>query len=167
MPGFSSLRVVPFEPNFAFQPDVPACADKINSFHLDDYPRYVPTTITALESRLRQPWPTKRWPNIQELQELHQDIFQGAKPSEWRQGDVRVRLHRPPSYRLVDKYMAELYKLYEPLPADRQRIIEWYTDLETIHPWWDGNGRVGGCAVALLSFHNKLDPQGQFLTPEA
>lgn len=167
MPGFTSIRIVPFEPDFDWQPDITACADKINSFHLDDYPKYVPATIAALEARLSQPWPANRWPTGAELQDLHHAIFGADKPSQWREGNVKVGLHRPPSYELVPKYIDELHKMYQPLPVDRERVIEWYVDLETIHPWLDGNGRVGGCAVALMSWHKKLDPEGRLLTPEA
>lgn len=167
MPGFSSMRIVPFEPEFHWEPDLRACADRINRPH-EDYPRYVDNTAAALAARLRQPWPGPNgWPTGPELQKLHQAIFQDEKPGSWRQGNVMVGLHRAPHWQLVERYMDELHRIYAPLKPTPERIREWYVDFETIHPLIDGNGQVGGCVVALLSHHRNPDPQGLLYTPGA
>lgn len=47
------------------------------------------------------------------------------------------------------------------------RIREWYIDFQTIHPFIDGNGRVGGCVVALMTNYHHSDPRHRLLTPGA
>lgn len=97
MPGFSSLRIVPFEPEFHWEPKLDACADRINRPH-EDYPRYVDNTAAALAARLDKPWSENGWPDSAALQQLHQDIFRGEKPSSWRRANVMVSLHRAPDW---------------------------------------------------------------------
>ena len=167
MPGFSSLRIVPFEPEFHWEPKLDACADRINRPH-EDYPKFVSATATALAARLQRPWPGPNgWPDSPALQQLHRDIFRGEKPSTWHQANVMVGQHRAPDWQRVERYMNEIHIIYAPLQPTPERIREWYVDLETIHPFLDGNGRVGGCVVALLSHHRNPDPQGRLYTPGA
>ena len=53
--------------------------------------------------------------------------------------------------------------------ATRSRITglgtlkDWYHDFETIHPFQDGNGRVGGVTVAVLA--RKFRPEKGWLAP--
>lgn len=63
--------------------------------------------------------------------------------------------------------MDELQAIYAPLNPNPERIREWYVDFETIHPFIDGNGRVGGCVVALLSHHRNPDSLSRLYTPGA
>ena len=164
MPGFSSLRIIPFEPQFHHSPDLETCADHINRPHRDDYPRYVNSTAAALTARLNHPWPDPGWPDNASLLALHRAIFQGDKPSAWRTANVMVNMHKAPDWNLVPRYMDELQAIYANIPATPERIREWYIDFQTIHPFLDGNGRVGGCVVALVTRHRNPS-ETNLLTP--
>ena len=152
MPGFSSFRIVPFEPQFHWEPGFSAAADRINRPH-EDYPKYVPSTAEALQTLSNGIyWPANGWPSGADLLDLHGRIFQDDKPAQWREHDVMVGLHRPPNWAMVPRLMQELEWQYENLPITRENLEAWYVDFETIHPFGDGNGRVGGCVVALLCY---------------
>ena len=168
MPGFSSLRIVPFEPQFHWEPCLNACADRINRPH-EDYPRYVANTSGLLSRHWTKLWADKDriWPNELDLQGLHLDIFHGEKPSTFREQDVLVGLHKPPPWQQVPRLMGELCAIYAELEPTPERIQEWYVDFETIHPYIDGNGRVGGVAVALMMLHNNPDKRHRLYTPGA
>lgn len=161
-----SLRQDEFNPAFLYQPDLYSCADLINSFHPDDYPKYVGTTCGALASRIKTKWPSPGWPRKSHLQSLHYSIFRGDKPSEWRKVQVIIGRHRPPPPAEVPARMRELFHHYRLLPVTYETLTQWYVDFETVHPFVDGNGRVGGCVVALLS-HRLNFNKGQYLTPLA
>lgn len=165
-PSLAQLRQDEFHPAFLYQPDVYSCADLINSFHPDDYPRYVGPTCGALASRLNTKWPDPGWPRKSHLQSLHRSIFRGDKPSSWRIVRVVVGRHRPPGPEQVPQLMRELEAAYRLRPVTEETLTQWYRDFETIHPFVDGNGRVGGCVVALLS-HRLNFQNGQYLTPLA
>jgi len=75
---------------------------------------------------------------------------------------VIVGLHRPPRAERVEKLMEELMSLYT--ISDLDTLVEWYKDFETIHPFQDGNGRVGGVMVAAYS--HSLHPDQGWLTVE-
>lgn len=156
----------PFQPDFVYQTNVHLCADLINSFHPDDYPKYVGRTATALLNRMHTRWPGQGWPDKSHLQSLHYAIFRWDKPSQWRQVRVIVGRHRPPGPEEVPALMRELYETYRTRPVTRDNLTAWYRDFETIHPFLDGNGRVGGCVVALLSHRCNFN-EGRFLTPLA
>ena len=168
MPGFSSFRIVPFEPQFHWERGLRACADRINRPH-EDYPRYVGATARVLACHHSKLWaaPGQAWPGIFDLQEIHQRIFQGEKSSLFREQDVIVGLHKPPSWREVPRLMGELVEIYSELAPTPARIQEWYVDFETIHPYIDGNGRVGGVAVAIMMQKHHPDAEGRLWTPGA
>ena len=113
MPGFSPLRIVPFEPQFHWEPSFVACADHINRPHADS-PRYRAHTATALLYHHLKLLPGGRpWPSALALQELHQTIFRHEKSSLWREQDVIVGLHKAPPWQQVEPLMQDLDAIYE------------------------------------------------------
>lgn len=144
---FASLRNTPWEPAFEWLTDVGQVADQINSYH-EDYPKYVAGIVVAIQRGV-----TNSNPNHAFLRSCHRTIFGGTKQYRYRRVNVRVGLHRPPSHASVGSLMAELQDTYS-VPFQGKDIFtleEWYKDFETVHPFVDGNGRVGGVVVALYS----------------
>lgn len=153
---FQYLRESEWNPSFEWVKTSLECADKINSYH-EDYPKYVDITQTVLkkvvvEERIKK----------SQLLIIHNTIF-SDKPfaGKWRSIDVRVGLHYPPSKQKILDLMSELAGLY--IIKDINDLIEWYKDFETIHPFQDGNGRVGGVFVAAYA-HSFL-PDSGWLAP--
>ena len=56
--------------------------------------------------------------------------------------------HYPPSPGEVPRLREDLEDHYLLMVRNIDSLVEWYTDFETIHPFLDGNGRVGGIVVA-------------------
>ena len=158
MRHFESLRIVPWEPEFEKAKDPSEVAELINWWH-EDYPDRVLDTVREIEresdgqgSRAEFILPTT-------LQFIHRRIFKDLPHAgRWREVNVTVgwgaTSYRPADYTMVPKYMNELFMHY----AERFRnpktfdsdLIDWYHDMETIHPFQDGNGRVGGVVIARL-----------------
>jgi hypothetical protein len=160
---FQNLRVEPWEPTFTWVPTAKEAADRINSFH-EDYPRRVPMTLNLLELPFRGPWAPGKVAT-QEVQALalgavHWFLFNPEPHAgRLRQVNVRVGRHRPPDSSWLPRLMAELEEAYRGQVQTVDDLIAWYTDFETIHPFQDGNGRVGGIVVASFA-HAKHPDQG-------
>ena len=154
---FGHLRKYPWEPTFSWLGTSAEAADQINSFH-EDYPKYVEATKLALDGVEAR----SRILNSQ-LSAIHRSIFSDQPfTGKWREVNVVVGIHRPPSVKEIGRLMSELENLYVISYLDT--LIEWYKDFETIHPFQDGNGRVGGVIVAAYS--HSLYPDSGWLTVE-
>ena len=165
-PFFKSARQNDWEPLFHWTGQVADCAERINRPH-EDYPRRIPDTERAIQYvmdlNLRE---EGKIAITQELvREVHRLMFpdHGARAGQWRQLNVRVATHLAPKWELMDNMMAELEHHYRPLELDEESLKKWYFDFETIHPYRDGNGRVGGAVIAGISFgrHRKFLTPGQ------
>lgn len=154
---FGHLRESAWDPTFEWVKTSLECADKINSYH-EDYPNRVSKTD----------WMLGLSPSADgkvysaSLRLIHEFIF-SDKPfaGKWRGVDVRVGIHHPPQFVDVAELMDELYAVYN--IATIEDLVEWYKDFETIHPFQDGNGRVGGVIVA--SYAHGLHPKKGWLAP--
>ena len=162
-PHFSTLRISPWYPEFKWSKTVEETADQINKPH-QDYPSKVALTqehiiglghyFTSIVDKRAQrglshpPEITSKY-----LKALHGELFSemGEWAACWRQGSVKINLHHPPEPEMIDKYMIQLEMLYEDKEITIEMLTDWYTDFETIHPFEDGNGRVGGTLVAVYS----------------
>ena len=153
---FGHLRNCRWNPTFEWVKTSRECADKINSYH-EDYPKYVGITNEVLQMVQG----SIGIPNFK-LLAIHTKIF-ADKPfrGKWRDVNVVVGEHHPPRALDTPALMNELAKSY--LIWDIETLLEWYKDFETIHPFQDGNGRVGACVVAVHA--HAFQPSRGWLAP--
>ena len=153
---FKYLREERWNPTFDWVKTSLECADKINSYH-EDYPKYVEATDIVLRETVGGN-KIDNW----KLRKIHKSIFADKSfAGKWRDVDVRVGIHHPPQFFDVAELTDELYAVYNIFSIED--LIEWYKDFETIHPFQDGNGRVGGVIVA--SYAHNLHPERGWLAP--
>lgn len=159
MQHFKHLRETPWNPTFEWVRTTLECANKINSYH-EDYPKYVKATNAILQSTTTDNPPGRIFSGY--LKVIHKLIFSDKFfAGEWRKVDVVVGLHHPPRVLVLSGLMEELESLHS--ISDIKDLTDWYTDFETIHPFQDGNGRVGGVIIAAYS--HGLHPEEGWLAP--
>jgi len=157
---FKYLRKTPWYPSFTWIETSIQAAHRINSFH-EDYPKYVKATDIVLQAVARSG--LRNMVTTSSLLLIHGFTFPDKLHSAgWRKVNVEVGLHLPPEYLRVPDLMGTLQDLYT--IADVEDLIEWYKDFETIHPFQDGNGRVGGIIVA--AYAHTLHPERGWLAAE-
>ena len=134
-------------PNFKTVQDLQEAADIINRPH-EDYPMRVSKTnqlilaVSSLESVI----------DSLLVKQIHSVVMWDLPDrGAWRKWNVRVGYHIPPDHLEIPRLME---MLLPQTPSTREELERFYIDFETIHPFSDGNGRVGGIVIA--SFHKQL-----------
>ena len=141
---FKYLRVEEWHPTFTWVSSSAEAADLINQPH-EDYPRMVQATELELERLAAQGVLTC---TLSLLRQIHLNVFGDRDfAGRWRTVRVRVGLHIPPPPEEVSELMDQLEAAYESF-VSTSVLKAWYWDFESIHPFEDGNGRVGGIIVA-------------------
>ena len=152
-------------PRFKWVDTLEEVADCINKPHIDDYPMRVPQTLEVLKS-LGYSMKELAFPiaiSGYRLHSIHAIIFAEANfAGRWRTVNVLVGNHRPPEWRWVPELMKDLISKSQYLTSIGD-LYNWYHNFETIHPYQDGNGRVGGVIVAHIS--HLIDPKNGYLVP--
>mgnify|MGYP001590391848 CR=1 FL=1 len=158
---FAPLRAVPWNATFEWLPTSMAAAERINSYH-DGGKAFVDRTRWVLDVMGDGLVDRRHW------RRAHGIIFGGHpayKPGHWRRSAVRVGPYVAPPAASVPRLMARLENWNHAgerdygmnWRKDLNVLLAWYWDFETVHPFQDGNGRVGGVVVAALSHQVRPD----------
>lgn len=125
-----------WKPEFIWVPNAAEASELINKPY-EDYPKYVLPTIKVIE-HLVGTWTLKDLAEVASsnwiLKYIHYNIFQNSR-------DVKIR---------AEDYIPPDLKLIYPT-LTMENLESWYVDFEIIHPFQDGNGRVGGVVIASIS----------------
>jgi len=165
---FRHLATIPFNPHFEWVDSIEEVADRINLPH-EDYPSRVRSTMDEL-SKFRTLKNANSFDVTSDnLLEIHNSLFADTEHAgKFRTVNVRVGLHVAPTWENVPTMITELHHLHSRLSDEMEIstddiLLDWYSDFENIHPFQDGNGRVGGVVVAVYS--NLWSTEGKYLAP--
>jgi len=142
-----AIKCPVWNPFFSLVDSIEVCADKINQPH-EDYPIRVPITQALIRLAI-----TSDWTELDEatILYLHRELFlfnpNDIKAGAYRDCMVQVGPHLPPPPILLQ----ELMDLLLPVKKGIDPTV-WYKQFETVHPFQDGNGRIGGIVLAWLSY---------------
>ncbi len=155
---FGDLRQNIWIPKFKWVSSISVAADIINSWH-EDYPKYVKNTEDAIDiivtSKMTYPL------NIY-LNSIHAFIFIDKSWSGYfRECNVIVGNHLPPRYENIERLMNNFEEAWRGNIKDIDSLLGWFGDIETLHPWQDGNGRLGGTFIA--AFSHIFEPEKGYL----
>ena len=157
-------RNVQWVPRFTWVDTIEKAADLINQPH-EDYPKRVLQTAEVLRS-LKYAMDENAFPVpvlAFKLHAIHSVIFADEDfAGRWRKVNVTVGGHKPPHWEWIPDLMKDLVSKSQYITSIGD-LYNWYHNFETIHPYQDGNGRVGGVIVAHIS--HLIDPKNGYLAP--
>ena len=132
-----------FVPKFITVHSLAEAAKAINAPH-EDFPLRVPETYDMLKCHR-----TCNQIDLKAALKIHSYVMQEL-PSRGltRRVNVIVGGDIPPSWMLVEEKIKELFPV---MAGSFQELSDWYQRFQTLHPFEDGNGRVGGIVVAVLA----------------
>lgn len=142
-----------WDAKFAPLKDVHLVANQINLPH-EDYPQLVSRTeelINKLVSDFRERGHARI--TVFGLRALHEellydDVKRNHLAGNWRTWPVKVNeVHVPPLPFLIPELVEELIN-----DQDNLSRRDFYRVLQTIHPFGDGNGRIGGILLAAQTY---------------
>lgn len=140
-----------FDPKFIKVTTVAECADYINKPH-EDYPMRVNVTAEMIQYHIDM--------DVQFITDymykgIHGHIMSDLEPhkrGQWRNTYVTVGNFQPCAPFMIQGEIEEQgLNIIRFEGMDESDIIRWYRAFEIVHPFIDGNGRVGGVIVAVAS----------------
>lgn len=154
-----------FLPKFVVSDSVAKTADLINRPH-EDYPKRVDRTAELINTLIKYRYETV---TKHELLQIHSKVMWDFNPrGQYRPYSVTVGASIPPSHLHVPEFMDTSQDGFPPLSFID--LIStwglnpwlWYQRFESVHPFADGNGRVGGIILAWLTYSH---PNSLMLAP--
>lgn len=143
------------------------CADLINVPH-EDYPQRIDATVQMIEFFRDTDCITE-----QMCKAIHSHVMYDMKTAwrgAWRREMAFLRKSNGDIIALTPPIMiegeieeAQLFTWWFDDIIEESDIIRWYRTFEIIHPFMDGNGRVGGVIAAVASYNFFND--GTMLAP--
>lgn len=130
----------------------------INAPHEDDHLR-TPMTEVLIEELIAMG--DQFVINKAMVQNIHHALFSGelestgVAPGMWRCHNVKVGDHFPPDHIHLEYLMNHFFS-----QVNKMTPTSMYKVFQTIHPFSDGNGRVGGILLAVRSY---LDSNGEIM----
>ena len=156
-----------FNPTFTRVDNIAECADLINKPH-GDYPRRVKSTIEMIEYYLIFKCITES--DCKSIHSRIMDDMESRHRGRWRldiaflqKSDGSIIDLTPPFMIMGEIEEAQLFTWWFDDIIDASDVIRWYRTFEIIHPFMDGNGRVGGVIAAVASYNFFND--GTMLAP--
>jgi fido (protein-threonine AMPylation protein) len=146
-----------FNPKFYTTNDLNECANQINLPH-EDYPILVDVTKEIIELGIKN---NKTELTLNDILAFHSLLFREYNPKhiligKFRLVEVTVAENKTPHPWKLPELMFQI------MPVNvNSNLKDWYKNFQLIHPFHDGNGRIGGIVIAILSFLK----EGKFLVP--
>lgn len=143
-----------FDPKFTVVESFKEAATFINLPH-EDYPKRVDKTEKVIKD-LVYTLGDEVNPKVDEslVKQIHSYVMDDMHHScrgTWRPMNVTVSGNKTVDSILVKEEMEKI------LPYDfNSEITEWYQQFQIIHPFADGNGRVGGIILSVVSYINSF-----------
>lgn len=150
-PFFSHIRTNDWKPAFHWEKSLTDVAYAMNQPHEELVKRELGISLAV--KLLSMSYKKGQHITSDMIREAHKIVFpdHGEDAGQWRKVNVKVADHIPPNFEYMDKMMVELEESYRNVDMSVYNLEHWYYDLETIHPYRDGNGRVGGIIMAVVS----------------
>lgn len=153
MSFITQYRQNPWNPTFKWVYNMTDAADKINQPH-EDYPSRVDKTRNMIMK-----YKDYNQFQIADALYIHYHIMYNKKfKGKLRSTSVIVGNHLPPSYLVVPYLLRYIFPITSKVSIETAK--KWFIDFQTLHPFDDGNGRVGGVILACLTHH-----KNKFLVP--
>ena len=154
-------RTPKWYPKFQWVDTIEEAADMINKPH-EDYPVRVNDTARVLKELIQNKAFPIQMSNYL-FQRIHAEIFSDKDfAGEYRNIEVIVGGYRPTPPRLIDDSM-KIIVMQSQYIADIQTLYNFYHNVESVHPFQDGNGRTFGVLVAAVS--HMISPSNGYLAP--
>lgn len=151
-----------WNPELTYVNSVEEAADHINFPH-EDYPQFVNSTLETMKEVIN--WLKEGDLTERDIKMVHQMCMKDKeylRLGDYRMTDVMVGDELvPPQPYMIPPLMMSICPVGVEYQTNEESILKWYKEFETIHPFEDGNGRVGGIILSALTYLNG----GKFLVP--
>jgi len=143
----------PFVAEFKRLADLEEVADEINQPH-EDYPMRCSVTWKIIKDLLSVDF-SEQPPKVSEFtaKQIHSLVMWDLESrGSYRSINVRINDYHAPDHLKVPELISKCFPV---VARTDDGLKAWYEKFQIVHPFEDGNGRVGGIIVAALSYDGK------------